>query len=144
MERYRGRCLGLVVRLNGIVALRPVEQTGDGCQPLPGQKHVGGDEAGRGTALHRNAHVGRLQRRCVVYAVAYHRNRVPEILFQASDERPFFLRAAPAEGVLSGQAEAGGTVTVPRMAIPGVGWVGYALDTEGNPFGVFRGDPQAA
>lgn len=40
--------------------------------------------------------------------------------------------------------QAGGTVTVPRMAIPGVGWVGYALDTEGNPFGVFRGDPQAA
>jgi hypothetical protein len=39
---------------------------------------------------------------------------------------------------------AGGTITIPRMAIPGVGWVAYALDTEGNPFGVFRDDPQAA
>ena len=38
----------------------------------------------------------------------------------------------------------GGTITVPRMAIPGVGWVAYALDTEGNAFGVFRDDPQAA
>ena len=39
---------------------------------------------------------------------------------------------------------AGGTITVPRTAIPGVGWVAYALDTEGNPFGVFRDDPRAA
>jgi len=39
---------------------------------------------------------------------------------------------------------AGGRVTVPRMAIPGVGWVAYAVDTEGNPLGVFRPDPGAA
>ena len=39
---------------------------------------------------------------------------------------------------------AGGRITVPRMAIPGVGWVAYALDTEGNPLGVFRPDTEAA
>lgn len=39
---------------------------------------------------------------------------------------------------------AGGRVTAPRMAIPGVGWVAYAVDTEGNPLGVFRPDPEAA
>jgi hypothetical protein len=39
---------------------------------------------------------------------------------------------------------AGGRITVPRMAIPGVGWVAYALDTEGNPFGVFRSDAGAS
>jgi hypothetical protein len=41
-------------------------------------------------------------------------------------------------------AAAGGRITVPRMAVPGVGWVAYAVDTEGNPFGVFRPDPEAA
>lgn len=39
--------------------------------------------------------------------------------------------------------EAGGRITLPKMPIPGVGWVAYALDTEGNAFGVFRSDPQA-
>jgi hypothetical protein len=39
---------------------------------------------------------------------------------------------------------AGGRITVPRMAVPGVGWVAYALDTEDNPFGVFRPDSEAA
>lgn len=37
-----------------------------------------------------------------------------------------------------------GRITVPRMAVPGVGWVAYALDSEGNPFGVFRPDSGAA
>lgn len=38
----------------------------------------------------------------------------------------------------------GGTITVPRMAIPGVGWLAYALDTEGNAFGMMQNDPDAA
>jgi hypothetical protein len=28
--------------------------------------------------------------------------------------------------------KAGGTITIPRMPIPGVGWVAYAVDTEGK------------
>ncbi len=39
---------------------------------------------------------------------------------------------------------AGGTVTVPRMAVPGVGWVAYYLDPEKNVFGVMQADPSAA
>jgi predicted enzyme related to lactoylglutathione lyase len=39
---------------------------------------------------------------------------------------------------------AGGTIIMPKMAIPSMGWVAYALDTEGNPFGVFQMDSTAA
>ena len=39
---------------------------------------------------------------------------------------------------------AGGTIILPKMAVPGMGWVAYALDTEGNQFGVFEMDEKAA
>ena len=38
---------------------------------------------------------------------------------------------------------AGGTETVPRMGIPGVGWLAYFADTEGNGFGVIQFDAGA-
>lgn len=38
---------------------------------------------------------------------------------------------------------AGGTCCVPRMPIPGVGWLAYATDSEGNIFGMMQHDPQA-
>lgn len=40
--------------------------------------------------------------------------------------------------------EAGGPVVVPRMPIPGVGWLAYARDTEGNIVGLMQNDPAAA
>jgi predicted enzyme related to lactoylglutathione lyase len=36
--------------------------------------------------------------------------------------------------------EAGGQVVVPKMAIPGVGWLVYCKDTEGNIFGMMQMD----
>ena len=39
---------------------------------------------------------------------------------------------------------AGGEQVVPKMAIPGVGWVAYFKDTERNIFGVHQHDPSAA
>lgn len=39
---------------------------------------------------------------------------------------------------------AGATVVAPRMAIPGMGWLAYLTDTEGNTFGVMEGDSNAA
>jgi predicted enzyme related to lactoylglutathione lyase len=39
---------------------------------------------------------------------------------------------------------AGGTVALPKMPIPGVGWLAYCKDTEGNIFGVMQPDPKAA
>lgn len=37
----------------------------------------------------------------------------------------------------------GGTVAVPKMALPGVGWVAYVKDTEGNLLGVYQYDANA-
>jgi predicted enzyme related to lactoylglutathione lyase len=39
---------------------------------------------------------------------------------------------------------AGGTIILEKMAVPGMGWVAYAVDTEGNQFGVFEMDSSAA
>ena len=38
----------------------------------------------------------------------------------------------------------GGQVALPKMPIPGVGWLAYCKDTEGNIFGVMQNDPNAA
>jgi predicted enzyme related to lactoylglutathione lyase len=37
----------------------------------------------------------------------------------------------------------GGRVAAPRMGIPGVGWLAYCLDPEGNTFGVLEADEKA-
>ncbi len=37
----------------------------------------------------------------------------------------------------------GGTMAVPKMPIPGVGWLSYFKDTEGNIFGIFQDDSSA-
>lgn len=34
----------------------------------------------------------------------------------------------------------GGKVTMPKSAIPGVGWLAYCEDPEGNPFGIMEAD----
>ena len=37
----------------------------------------------------------------------------------------------------------GGTIALPKMPIPGIGWLAYAKDTEGNLFGLMQADPAA-
>ena len=37
----------------------------------------------------------------------------------------------------------GGTLAVPKMAVPGVGWLAYCKDTEGNIFGMMQADESA-
>jgi predicted enzyme related to lactoylglutathione lyase len=41
-------------------------------------------------------------------------------------------------GVIEG---AGGLCAVPKMPIPGVGWLAYFKDTEGHIFGAMQADP---
>ncbi|MCI0737629.1 MAG: VOC family protein [Gemmataceae bacterium] len=36
--------------------------------------------------------------------------------------------------------EKGGVIVVPNMPIPGVGWLAYATDSEGNIFGMMQSD----
>jgi len=46
------------------------------------------------------------------------------------------------ESVASVEAH-GGSIAVPKMAIPGVGWLAYCKDTEGHIFGMMQSDPAA-
>ena len=40
-------------------------------------------------------------------------------------------------------ASNGGTVVLPKMTVPGVGWLVYCKDTEGNIFGMLQADTNA-
>jgi len=37
----------------------------------------------------------------------------------------------------------GGKIAVPKRAIPGIGYLAYCVDTEGNTFGILQGDQNA-
>jgi len=37
----------------------------------------------------------------------------------------------------------GGSIAVPKMAVPNVGWLTYCKDTEGHVFGMMQNDPGA-
>lgn len=37
----------------------------------------------------------------------------------------------------------GGKILRPKSAVPGVGWLAYCQDTEGNTFGIMQSDPAA-
>lgn len=39
--------------------------------------------------------------------------------------------------------EAGGKVTTPKRAVPGIGWMTYCKDTKGNTFGIMQNDLSA-
>lgn len=38
----------------------------------------------------------------------------------------------------------GGVILMPKMAVPGVGWLAYFKDADGNMFGVMQDDTRAA
>ncbi len=40
-------------------------------------------------------------------------------------------------------AEAGAECALPKMAIPGVGWLAYYKDPDGHIFGIMQNDPGA-
>ena len=50
---------------------------------------------------------------------------------------------ADVEAAIKRVGELGGKIALPKMAIPGVGWLCYALDTDGNLFGVMQFDAAA-
>jgi predicted enzyme related to lactoylglutathione lyase len=49
-----------------------------------------------------------------------------------------------AQAALTRAVELGGSVSLPVMPIPGIGWLGYAIDPDGNLFGMMQRDPAAA
>ena len=44
---------------------------------------------------------------------------------------------------LAKSTDLGATLAVPKMPIPGVGWLAYIVDTEGNILGLTQPDPAA-
>jgi predicted enzyme related to lactoylglutathione lyase len=47
------------------------------------------------------------------------------------------------DDVLAKITAKGGTLALPKMPVPHIGWLAYAKDTEGNIFGVMQRDPSA-
>ena len=47
------------------------------------------------------------------------------------------------DGMAERAVNGGGTLVVPKMAVPGVGWLVYCKDTEGNIFGMLQMDAGA-
>ena len=54
------------------------------------------------------------------------------------------MQVGDLDTILHAVVNAGGRIVKPRHAIPGVGWLAYARDTEGNIFGLTQPDPKAA
>lgn len=54
------------------------------------------------------------------------------------------IDVASVDETLEKIVQEGGQVTHPKMAVPGIGWLAYCIDTEGNMFGIMQGDPSAA
>jgi hypothetical protein len=44
---------------------------------------------------------------------------------------------------VSRAAGLGAATALPKMAIPGIGWLAYMKDPEGNVFGLMQNDPAA-
>jgi uncharacterized protein len=48
------------------------------------------------------------------------------------------------EDVVARGTRMGATLAVPKMAVPGIGWLAYLTDPEGNIVGILQSDPAAA
>jgi len=53
------------------------------------------------------------------------------------------IQVASVDGIVAKVKELGGVNVAPKMPIPGVGWLAYCKDTEGNIFGVMQADASA-
>jgi predicted enzyme related to lactoylglutathione lyase len=49
----------------------------------------------------------------------------------------------PVDETVAKVLASGGQLAVPKMPIPGVGWLAYCKDTEGNIFGIMQDDKNA-
>jgi hypothetical protein len=50
---------------------------------------------------------------------------------------------ADLDATLRALPEAGGTLALPQMAVPGVGWLAYVKDPDGNLCGLMQADSAA-
>ena len=62
----------------------------------------------------------------------------------ADDQVTNTIDVADLDAAVAAVEAAGGRITNARHAVPGIGWLAYAADTEGNPFGMLQADESAA
>jgi predicted enzyme related to lactoylglutathione lyase len=67
----------------------------------------------------------------------------PPAATQAVNAFPCVVDVPDLDGYVARVEHVGGVIVVPKMAMPGVGWLAYAKDTEGNIFGMMQRDAQA-
>ena len=53
------------------------------------------------------------------------------------------VEVSSVDALIAKVVEAGGKVVQPKVAIPGVGYQAYCMDTEGNIFGIHQSDESA-
>jgi predicted enzyme related to lactoylglutathione lyase len=56
---------------------------------------------------------------------------------------PVTVKVASCDAAVASILAHGGTIALPKIPIPAMGWLAFAKDTEGNIFGVMQDDPQA-
>lgn len=61
-----------------------------------------------------------------------------------SDSTVNTISVPSVDDYLAKVTSAGGGVEMPKMAIPGIGYIAYCKDCEGNVFGIMQADPEAA
>jgi predicted enzyme related to lactoylglutathione lyase len=54
------------------------------------------------------------------------------------------VEVASLDDLLLRSTSLGGTIALPKMPIPGVGWLAYVKDPDGNIFGLIQPDDKAA
>jgi uncharacterized protein len=62
----------------------------------------------------------------------------------ADDQTTNTIDVPDLDAAVAAVEAAGGTITRAKGPVKGVGWLAYALDTEGNPFGMMQADESAA
>ena len=65
------------------------------------------------------------------------------LAMQATNAFVCTVDVADVDAAMRRVGELGGQIVVPKMAIPKVGWLTYAHDTEGNLFGLMQADANA-
>jgi predicted enzyme related to lactoylglutathione lyase len=55
-----------------------------------------------------------------------------------------YIGVESVDDIVGQVVELGGQVTVPKQAVPGMGWMAHFLDTEGNAIAVWQSDESAA
>ncbi len=67
----------------------------------------------------------------------------PPVEMQAVNAYCCTIQIGAIDEMVANIVKAGGTIALPKMPIPGIGWLAYFKDTEGNIVGVMQSDALA-